>query len=94
MCGVRIHSWLLWFLLLGSATLRSHNVAAAQAVADTRQLVPPSSSSAFPFSAVGQLANGCTGFLIGPCHVMTVAHCVVEPWRGIWWSGLDFYPGR
>uniref|UniRef100_A0A383W1B5 Peptidase S1 domain-containing protein n=1 Tax=Tetradesmus obliquus TaxID=3088 RepID=A0A383W1B5_TETOB len=25
---------------------------------------------------------------------MTVAHCVVEPWRRIWWKGLDFYPGR
>eukprot|EP00882_Tetradesmus_deserticola_P029109 GHRQ01032523.1.p1 GENE.GHRQ01032523.1~~GHRQ01032523.1.p1 ORF type:complete len:124 (-),score=24.78 GHRQ01032523.1:121-492(-) len=70
------------------------NGVAAQTVADTRQLVPQSSSKVFPFSAVGQLANGCTGFLIGPCHVMTVAHCVVEPWKGIWWNGLDFYPGR
>jgi hypothetical protein len=86
------HSCLLLFLLLGSATL-SH-VAAAQAVVGTRQLVPPSSSSSYPFNAVGQLANGCTGFLIGPCHVMTVAHCVVEPWKKIWWGGLDFYPGR
>lgn len=27
-------------------------------------------------------------------QVMTVAHCVYEPWRGIWWQGLDFHPGR
>ena len=27
-------------------------------------------------------------------QVMTVAHCVYEPWRGIWWQGLDFHPVR
>lgn len=27
-------------------------------------------------------------------QVMTVAHCVQEPWRGIWWQGLEFHPGR
>jgi V8-like Glu-specific endopeptidase len=25
---------------------------------------------------------------------MTVAHCVHEPWRGMWWQGLEFFPGR
>lgn len=57
-------------------------------------LLPVSNSSAYPFSAVGQLANGCSAFLISPCHVMTVAHCVVEPHRKIWYHGLEFYPGR
>lgn len=27
-------------------------------------------------------------------QVMTVAHCVYEPWRKIWWQGLEFHPGR
>jgi hypothetical protein len=57
-------------------------------------LLPVSNSSAYPFSAVGQLANGCSAFLVSPCHVMTVAHCVVEPHRKIWYPGLEFYPGR
>lgn len=57
-------------------------------------LLPVSNSSAYPFSAVGQLANGCSAFLISPCHIMTVAHCVVEPHRKIWYHGLEFYPGR
>lgn len=70
------------------------SAAVATASAGGMLLVPEGSNTAFPFSAVGQLANGCTGFLIGPCHVMTVAHCVLEPWRDIWWHGLDFYPGR
>lgn len=57
------------------------------------QLVSGTESKQLPLRTIGQLANGCTGFLIGPCHVMTVAHCVYEPWRQIWWRGLDFYPG-
>lgn len=48
----------------------------------------------YPFSTVGQLANGCTAFLIGRCYLMTVAHCVYSPQYDVWWPGLDFYPGR
>lgn len=48
----------------------------------------------FPFTAVGQLRNGCTAFLVGPCHLITVAHCVYDPGKDIWWPGLEFFPGR
>lgn len=61
---------------------------------DALMLVAKPDSLKFPLRTVGQLANGCTAFLIGPCHAVTVAHCVYEPWRNIWWRGLDFYPGR
>eukprot|EP00201_Polytomella_parva_P016542 CAMPEP_0175063600 /NCGR_PEP_ID=MMETSP0052_2-20121109/14849_1 /TAXON_ID=51329 ORGANISM="Polytomella parva, Strain SAG 63-3" /NCGR_SAMPLE_ID=MMETSP0052_2 /ASSEMBLY_ACC=CAM_ASM_000194 /LENGTH=622 /DNA_ID=CAMNT_0016329821 /DNA_START=372 /DNA_END=2240 /DNA_ORIENTATION=- len=47
----------------------------------------------FPLSAVGRFRNGCTGFLVGPCHVLTVAHCVYDPDRDIWWPGLEFLLG-
>ncbi|KAG2430795.1 hypothetical protein HXX76_009771 [Chlamydomonas incerta] len=48
----------------------------------------------YPVRLVGQLRNGCTAFLAGPCHVVTVAHCVYDPERGIWWPGLEFSAGR
>lgn len=48
----------------------------------------------FPFSAIGQLESGCTAFLVGPCHLLTVAHCVYNPEFDFWWGGTDFYPGR
>jgi hypothetical protein len=31
--------------------------------------VTAAESSAAPLNAIGQLTNGCTGYLIGPCHV-------------------------
>ncbi|GLC38535.1 hypothetical protein PLESTB_001736800 [Pleodorina starrii] len=56
----------------------------------TRADVPPSQ----PYNLVGQLRNGCTAFLAGPCHVITVAHCVYDPAQDIWWPGLEFSAGR
>lgn len=48
----------------------------------------------YPFSAIGQLASGCSAFMVGPCHLLTVAHCVYDPQARIWWPGLEFYPAR
>ncbi|KAG2491201.1 hypothetical protein HYH03_010411 [Edaphochlamys debaryana] len=62
----------------------------AHGFAHERAAVPP----AYPLNLVGQLRNGCTAFLVGPCHVATVAHCVYDPSRGIWWPGLEFSAGR
>mgnify|MGYP001807434637 CR=1 FL=1 len=51
------------------------------------------SPAPYPVRLVGQLRNGCTAFLAGPCHVVTVAHCVYDPERRIWWPGLEFSAG-
>ncbi|MEM1013843.1 MAG: trypsin-like serine protease, partial [Planctomycetota bacterium] len=32
----------------------------------------------FPFSAVGRLATGCSGAMIGPYHFLTAGHCVLD----------------
>ncbi|PNH07558.1 Glutamyl endopeptidase, partial [Tetrabaena socialis] len=50
--------------------------------------------ASYPLSSVGQLRNGCTGFLAGPCHVIAVAHCVYDPKTDTWWPGLEFSAGR
>ena len=54
-----------------------------------RVAVPPQ----YPLNLVGQLRNGCTAFLAGPCHLVTVAHCVYDPVRQIRWPGLEFSAG-
>ncbi|GMH43806.1 hypothetical protein BSKO_11740 [Bryopsis sp. KO-2023] len=41
--------------------------------------VSRASSNKFPFTAIGMLENGCTGSLIGRCHVLTAGHCVLNP---------------
>lgn len=31
---------------------------------------------------------------MGPCHLLTVAHCVYEPDYDHWWDGTEFHAGR
>jgi hypothetical protein len=45
-----------------------------------------------PYNAVGYINNGCTAFLIDANHIVTSAHCFVNPVTGAWQSGLRFYP--
>lgn len=51
-------------------------------------------SAHYPFSAVGQFDNGCTGTLVGPCHVLTAGHCIFDPSQLLWSKTLGFAPGR
>ncbi|GMH33189.1 hypothetical protein BSKO_01023 [Bryopsis sp. KO-2023] len=48
----------------------------------------------YPFNVVGNMQNGCTGTLVGPCHVLTAGHCVYSHERREYSSQLSFYPAR
>lgn len=48
----------------------------------------------YPFNVVGNMANGCTGTLVGPCHVLTAGHCVYSHERNEFSKQLSFFPAR
>lgn len=82
-------------ILINAFTAATTALAAAkEGPESTLSAVATSESRQPPFSWVGQLANGCVGFLVGPCHVITVAHCAYDPRRDLWYPGLEFFPGR
>ncbi len=41
---------------------------------DTRVIFSPTTT--YPFRSIAQLGSGCTGTLVGPRHLVTVAHCI------------------
>ena len=52
------------------------------------------STNFYPEYAVGILENGCTAFLIGPCHALTTANCVYNSTAGEFVDDLDMWRGR
>lgn len=57
------------------------------------KLVGVKDTTQYPYTAVGLLANGCTGTLIGKRFVLTAAYCIFNPESKKWDQNLDFYPG-
>lgn len=52
--------------------------------------------SGLPFCAIGQMANGCTAFLVSPYHAITSAKCVYNLTSGQFYPRATFnlYRGR
>ncbi len=49
----------------------------------------------YPYSAIVSIkGRGCTGFFVGPKHILTAGHCVYNITSGIWYKDLDFYRGK
>ena len=52
------------------------------------------STNFYPEYAIGILENGCTAFLIGPCHALTTAHCVYNSTTDEFVDDLNMWRGR
>ena len=52
--------------------------------------------SGLPFCAIGQMANGCTAFLVSPYHAITSAQCVYNLTSGQFYprAAFNLYRGR
>lgn len=77
---------------LRGMVLKGQGAAAIQAAPKPGKLVPVKDTTQYPYTAVGLLANGCSGTLIGKRFVLTAAYCIFNPQSKQWDQNLDFYP--
>ena len=47
----------------------------------------------YPYVAMGQLSNGCTGVTVMNNYVLTAAYCVYDPGKKKYWDKLTYSPG-
>ena len=60
---------------------------------DSREKV--TNSREYPYSAIVFIkGRGCTGYFVGPKHILTAGHCVYNITSGTWFKDLDFYRGK
>ncbi len=58
---------------------------------DSRVIRAPTTT--WPWRAIAQFGTGCTGTLVGPRHLITVAHCINKFGTNTWY-GFPVRPGR
>lgn len=58
---------------------------------DTRTVRTPTTT--WPWRTIAQLGGGCTGTMVGPRHVLTVAHCIYNRDNSSW-NTVTVRPGR
>ena len=73
--------------------LKGKSAAALGQAPKPGKLVPIKDTKQYPYTAIGLLANGCSGTLIGKRFVLTAAYCIFNPESKQWEQNLDFYPG-
>ena len=57
---------------------------------DSRKKIRDTTS--YPFSSLVSIkARGCTGYFVGPRHILTAAHCIYNVTSGTWFKDLNFY---
>ena len=57
---------------------------------DSRKKITDTTS--YPFSSLVSIkARGCTGYFVGPRHILTAAHCIYNVTSGTWFKDLNFY---
>jgi len=78
---------------LKGMVLKGKSAAALGQAPKPGKLVPIKDTKQYPYTAIGLLANGCSGTLIGKRFVLTAAYCIFNPESKQWEQNLDFYPG-
>jgi glutamyl endopeptidase len=63
-------------------------------VIGTDERVQVNATGNFPYRAIGSIAIGCTGTLVGPHHVLTAGHCVYNTDDDKWYKRIEFSPGH
>ncbi|MCX7860127.1 trypsin-like serine peptidase [Chloroflexus sp.] len=58
---------------------------------DSRIILTPATK--WPWRAIAQFSNGCTGTLVGPRHMITAAHCINQ-FGTTNWNSFTIWPGR
>ncbi len=51
-------------------------------------------TTTWPWRAIAEFSNRCSGTLVGPRHVVTAAHCIYNRVTNTWSSNFNVTPGR